>query len=134
MVNFVKWSCIYLGYNGSCLDGVAVMLNCWKGRFGRHCHAGIWNVIPLCIMWCIWKVRHTVSSLWENSCRVEDIAIEDFFFFFFNGTLKTLLDCLAACHCLSISNLFEFLDIFINLILEYLLYASDYMGCAPLCF
>ena len=37
---------------------------CWQGRFGRHRNGVIWKVVPLCLMWCIWKER--------NSRRFED--------------------------------------------------------------
>ena len=30
----------------------------WKGLFGRHDNASIWNVIPLCIMSTIWRERN----------------------------------------------------------------------------
>ena len=34
------------------------LLACWKGRFGRHWNGDIWNAIPLCMRWIIWKERN----------------------------------------------------------------------------
>ena len=38
---------------------VVGLFACWQGRFGRHCNGDIWKVIPLCLMWCIWKERNS---------------------------------------------------------------------------
>jgi hypothetical protein len=34
------------------------LLASWKGRLVGHWNGGIWIVIPLCIMWTIWKERN----------------------------------------------------------------------------
>ena len=61
---------------------VVGLFACWQGRFGRHRNGDIWKVIPLCLMWCIWKER--------NSRCFEDIerAMPDLKLFF----IRTLLD------------------------------------------
>ena len=37
---------------------VVGLFGCWQGRFGRHRNGDIWKVVPLCLMWCIWKERN----------------------------------------------------------------------------
>ena len=38
---------------------VVGLFGCWQGRFGHHCNGDIWKVVPLCLMWCIWKERNS---------------------------------------------------------------------------
>ena len=38
---------------------VVGLFACWQGRFGRHRNRDIWKVVPLCLMWCIWKERNS---------------------------------------------------------------------------
>ena len=38
---------------------VVELFACWQGRFGRHRNRVIWKVVPLCLMWCIWKERNS---------------------------------------------------------------------------
>ena len=38
---------------------VVGLFACWQGRFGRHRNGDIWKVVPLCLMWCIWKERNS---------------------------------------------------------------------------
>jgi hypothetical protein len=34
---------------------------CWKGHFGKHQNRDIWNAIPLCLMWTIWKEHNSLT-------------------------------------------------------------------------
>ena len=38
---------------------VVGLFACWQGCFGRYCNGDIWKVVPLCLMWCIWKERNS---------------------------------------------------------------------------
>ena len=38
---------------------VVGLFACWQGHFGHHHNGDIWKVIPLCLMWCIWKERNS---------------------------------------------------------------------------
>ena len=38
---------------------VVRLFACWQGRFGRHRNGDIWKVVPLCMMWCLWKERNS---------------------------------------------------------------------------
>ena len=33
----------------------------WKGRFGRHRNSDIWNAIPLCFIWILWRERNVLT-------------------------------------------------------------------------
>ena len=46
---------------------VVGLFACWQGRFGRHHNGVIWKVVPLCLMWCIWKERN--SRCFEDTER-----------------------------------------------------------------
>ena len=35
--------------------GVVERLAAWQGNFGRCSDIAIWNVIPYCLMWGIWR-------------------------------------------------------------------------------
>ena len=54
----------------------------WQGHFGRLRNGVIWKVVPLCLMWCIWKERN--NRCFEDSER----AMPDIKLLFF----QTLLD------------------------------------------
>jgi hypothetical protein len=30
----------------------------WRNWFGKH-ESGVWNLVPLCLMWTIWKERNS---------------------------------------------------------------------------
>jgi hypothetical protein len=40
---------------------VKQLLACWRGGFKGHQSTDVWNAIPQCLMWCIWKERHLRS-------------------------------------------------------------------------
>ena len=79
---------------------VVRLFACYQGRFGRHRNGVIWKVVPLCVMWCIWKER--------NSRCFEDIerAMPDLKLFF----IRTLLDWFSVWknHPFSILDLLDF--------------------------
>jgi hypothetical protein len=60
---------------------VAELLFSWWDGLGHH-SSNVWNLVPLCLMWTVWKER--------NSCTFEDVSSMDI----------QLRDCFA-------SNLFE---------------------------
>ena len=37
---------------------VVDVLACWKGRFGRQKNRVIWDVVPHCVIWCLWRERN----------------------------------------------------------------------------
>ena len=106
---------------GLCQRDLLDLLACWKGGFGRHQNVDIWNAIPLCIMWTIWKER--------NNCTFEQSPLELKQFPYalcmmgwFDGTersplklklffLCSMFDWKAALSGHSFSNLVKFLDL-----------------------
>jgi hypothetical protein len=80
--------------------GVLDLLSCW----GDSCHSiriwKLWDMVPLCVFWCLW---------WEQNARsfegMERNLIE------VKGTvLRTLMDWSKATRVVSFSSVFEFLD------------------------
>jgi hypothetical protein len=56
---------------------VAELLFSWWNGLGRHT-SDVWNLVPLCLMWIVWKER--------NSCTFEDVSSMD----------NQLRDCFAS--------------------------------------
>ena len=46
------------------LKRVVDSLASWKGQFGCHRSAEIWNAIPHCLMWSIW--REHISWIFDS--------------------------------------------------------------------
>ena len=79
---------------------VVGLLACWQGRFGRHRNGDIWMVVPLCLMWCIWKKRN--SRCFEDKER----SMPDLKLLFF----RTLLDWFSVWRNHQFSSILDFLD------------------------
>ena len=41
----------------------------WRNWFGKH-ESGVWNLVPLCLMWTIWKERN--SQIFEDKANSMD--------------------------------------------------------------
>ena len=54
------WSLIFclFGLNWVMLAQVVDLMACWMGVFRKSWVAGIWGLIPSCIMWLIWRERN----------------------------------------------------------------------------
>lgn len=37
---------------------VVESLHCLRGQLGRYCCGEMWKVIPLYLMWCLWRERN----------------------------------------------------------------------------
>ena len=77
------------------------LLAAWQGCFGNHRNGIIWKAVPHCVMWCIWRERHTRSF--------EDLErnLLDFKMFI----LRTLLDWISSLGCFSLSSIFNLMDL-----------------------
>jgi hypothetical protein len=76
------------------------VLACWQGRLGRHKNWVLWNAIPHCVLWCIWRERN--DRTFEGCERnILDLKIL---------LLRTLFDWMTATSLFSFSNFLEFLD------------------------
>uniref|UniRef100_A0A7N2MU36 Ultraviolet-B receptor UVR8 n=1 Tax=Quercus lobata TaxID=97700 RepID=A0A7N2MU36_QUELO len=79
------WDMVF-GLFGVCWimpSSVVGLFACWQGHFGHLRNGVIWKVVPLCLMWCIWKERN--SRCFEDSER----AMPDLKLLF----IRTLLEC-----------------------------------------
>ena len=82
---------------------VVGLFACWQGRFGRHRNGDIWKVVPLCLMWCIWKERN--SKCFEDIERsMPDLkllflrTLFDWFSVWRNQPFSSILDLLDFCN------------------------------------
>ena len=63
-----------LGFSGLFLE-IASLLSSWWNGLGRHSSA-IWNMVPICLMWTIWKERNQRTS--EDVSRLDRQILESF--------------------------------------------------------
>ena len=87
------------------LKRVVDLLAYWKGRFVRHCNVDIWNAIPLCIMWTIWKERnYRVFEDVERSTMVVKQAflksLYEWMVLFSSHSFSSILDLIDCCNFL----------------------------------
>ena len=72
---------------------------CWQGRFGHYCNGDIWKVIPLCLIWCIWKERNS-RSFEDIERSMPDLkllffrSLHDWFSVWRNQHFSSILDLL----------------------------------------
>lgn len=45
----------------------------WKGLLGKHCSGEIWKVVPLRLMWCVW--REELQKLLRDAFSLMKIKI-----------------------------------------------------------
>ena len=58
------------------------LLFCWRNWFGKL-HLNIWNLVPLCLMWTLWRERN--SRTFEEKSSTPDQLLEVF--------VNSLFDC-----------------------------------------
>ena len=69
------------------------LLTCWNGNLGKSVAGRIWNMIPHCLMWCLWCERNArIFNEEEKSVLAIKFHV-----------LQTLLDWLKASHQVSVS-------------------------------
>jgi hypothetical protein len=54
---------------------VAELLFSWWNGLGRH-SSDIWNLVPACLMWSIWKERN--QRIFEDVFKADDQLLEGF--------------------------------------------------------
>jgi hypothetical protein len=52
------------------------LLECWKGRFFRNDFKIVWNIIPSCLMWCMWREMNTQSF---KDCKKTSLVLQLYF-------------------------------------------------------
>jgi hypothetical protein len=51
------------------------MLASWTGQFGSHYCIGVWRMVPLFLMWCIW--RECNARNFENCERIKSYGVQN---------------------------------------------------------
>ena len=73
------WCLDLLGFLGSCQDQLRILYLVGWNWPGKHL-SSIWNLAPLCLMWCLWRER--------NRRTFEDMeSSDDQLLAFFRGSL-----------------------------------------------
>ena len=67
-------------------QSVVELLACQQGRFDHYRNGHIWLIVPLCLMWCLWKEMNS-RCFEDNEGSIPNL--KPFFF-------RTLLDWLAT--------------------------------------
>jgi hypothetical protein len=62
---------------------VKELMACWCSG-GRTRSAVVWKMIPLCLMWCIWRERN--ARCFEDSVRAFEEILHYFFFTLYTWT------------------------------------------------
>ena len=80
---------------------VVGLFGCWQGRFGHHCNGDIWKVVPLCLMWCIWKKRNSrcFEDIEHSMLDLKLLFLRTLFdwFFVWRNQPFSILDLLDFC-------------------------------------
>jgi hypothetical protein len=50
---------------------VSDCLGGWRGQLGNRLALHIWRMIPLCVMWCLWRERNARSFEDHESGMIE---------------------------------------------------------------
>jgi len=84
------------------LRTVLELLISWGASVGYGPAKEAWRLVPLCLMWCIWRERN--ARLFEN---VETSMVE-----IRKRLLNTLYIWIASHHCLNVFTYVDFLNLF----------------------
>lgn len=60
--------CTLFGVSWVMLKEVVELLASWPGKFRKHENGVIWNMVPHCLMWGIWRERN--ARIFEGTKRV----------------------------------------------------------------
>ena len=91
-----------LGFSGCFPKQLVDLLDGWWNMLGRHTSC-IWNLVPPCLMWTVWRERNRRTfEDWRNQ-RVSSWII--LFFCYLSGPVLgvshlALLLCILILHCL----------------------------------
>jgi hypothetical protein len=71
------WTMVFslFGMHWVMLRRIVDVLACWKGRLGRHKNRIIWDTIPHCVMWCVWRERNARTF---EDCEWNILDLKDF--------------------------------------------------------
>jgi hypothetical protein len=48
-------------------------LGSWRGQLGNRRALHIWRLVPLCVMWCLWRERNA-HSFKDNECSMIELT------------------------------------------------------------
>ena len=74
------------------------LMYCWHGSVGRH--SVIWNAIPHCLMWCLWR-EHTARTFEDCELSVVELKLKFY---------RSLLDWMSVTGLFRMSNMLDLID------------------------
>ena len=81
--------------------GVMDLLKCWKAGFGRTRNLVIWEAVPHCLLWCVWREQND-RCFEGRGCHMLDLKVL---------FLRTLLDWMVATRLFFVSTTLDLLDL-----------------------
>jgi hypothetical protein len=78
---------------------VVQVLDCWQGQMGRHLVLDVCRIVPLCLMWSIWRERN--ARCFEDCEKTREEL---------NNLVKSHFSWTWAHNISQFSNLSEFMD------------------------
>jgi hypothetical protein len=82
------------------LRKVIQLLDSWRGQVGRNNILEVWRIVPLCIIWCIWRERNA-RSFGDYKISVAKLS---------SGVFKSLYAWMTVYNSPHFSSFTEFLD------------------------
>jgi hypothetical protein len=81
--------------------GVKELFECWKTSFGKSSKWTIWEAVPHCLLWCLWRERN--DRCFEGRER-HMLDLKALFLF-------TLLDWMVVTGLYSVTTTLDILDL-----------------------
>ena len=79
---------------------VSELMECWRGQLGNREVLQLWRLVPLCLMWCLWRERNA------RSFEDREIGLAELKRLF----LQTLYNWRVAWNTMHVSTFSEFLN------------------------
>jgi hypothetical protein len=92
--------CQLFGVTWVMLGKLKECLGSWRGQRGNRIVLQIWQMAPLCVMWCLWRERNA------RSFEDRELGIIELM----KRVLQTLFSWRVSWHSSQVSMLVDFLD------------------------
>ena len=79
---------------------VKELIEGWYGGLSKHRHSRIWNSVPHCLMWSVWRERN-FRTFEGSETLIADLKMQFF---------RTLFEWMQAMNCFSFASFQDFLN------------------------
>jgi len=108
---------------GLCLGELSIYFSCWW-KAGTSRSAAVWKMVPICILWCVWKERNL--RCFEDLENSMENLVASFLHLLYIWMEAFCYPCLLA--------FLIFLFVFLCLLRRFLVYTSSVLRRAPYAF